>query len=326
LFRSVTSVVSALSGFGANGHQTMQHVSSSPSKIPYDGFSPVRLQAGSPLRPSTSGAGLSARSACPSHSGALYAAQVLSSASNGPARAAATHCSSRSRPYGQAAFEPVDRAFQPRGPLLSRGLCCPTGSSLLWPHLRLSAPPAGLSSSSRRVSCPSISSRRGSERVPNLLRVSLLSCHLPYPGGPSCCIWLLLRSRLWSYAYFAKARHPQSCARRFPRRSCHEAAEFALCYGPNRSLALHRQGRLHPSFRLSGSPPSDVGYDYMANNQFPWPNFHRLDTRPYGLQTKARNDENTKFRNKIVNGTSHISSKYILRSRSISCFRNFVLS
>ena len=288
MFRPVTSAVSALSGFGANGHQTVHHVSSSPSKIPYDGFSPVRLQAGSPLRPSASDAGLSARPACPSRSSALYAAQVLSSAPNGSARAAAPHWSSRSEPCGQAAFGSVDRAFQPRGPSLSRGLCCPAGSPLLWPHLRLSVPPAGLFASSRRVSCPLGSSRRGPERVPNLLRVSFLSCRLPYPGGPSCCIWLLLRSRLWSYASFAQARHPHSGARRFSRRSCHEAAEFALCYGPNRSLALHRQGRLHPSFRPAGSPPSDVGYDYMANNQFPWPNFHRLDTRPYGLQTKTR--------------------------------------
>jgi len=48
--RSVTSWVSALSGFGANGHQTLHHVSSSPSKIPYGGFSPVRLQTELPRR------------------------------------------------------------------------------------------------------------------------------------------------------------------------------------------------------------------------------------------------------------------------------------
>jgi len=32
----------------------------------------------------------------------------------------------------------------------------------------------------------------------------------------------------------------------------------------------------------------------MANNQFPGPTFHRLDTRHCGLQTKARNFESTK--------------------------------
>ena len=50
--RSVASNVSALSSGVANSNQTMQLVSSSLSKIPYGGFSPVRLQTGSPRRPS----------------------------------------------------------------------------------------------------------------------------------------------------------------------------------------------------------------------------------------------------------------------------------
>lgn len=278
-------------GLRGKGPPDHQHVSSSPSKIPYDGFSPVRLQAGSPLRPSASDAGLSARPACPSRSSTLYAAPVLSAAPNGSARAAATHWSPRSGPCGQAAFGSVDRACQPRGPSLSRGLCCPAGSPLLWPHLRLSVPPAGLSSSSRRVSCPSCSSGRGPERVPNLLRVSLLFVPPPVPRWTPLLHTVVASQRALVFAAFAQARHPHCCARRFPRRSCHEAAEFASCYGPNRSLALHRQGRLHPSFRPAGSPPSDVGYDYMANNQVPWPTFPRRDTRHYGLQTKERKHE-----------------------------------
>jgi len=52
--RPVASDVSALSSGVANSNQTMQHVSSSLSKIPYGGFSPVRLQTGSPRRPSSS--------------------------------------------------------------------------------------------------------------------------------------------------------------------------------------------------------------------------------------------------------------------------------
>jgi hypothetical protein len=46
MFRPMASGVSALWGFVANGHQTVHHVSFSPSKIPYGGFSPVRLQIG----------------------------------------------------------------------------------------------------------------------------------------------------------------------------------------------------------------------------------------------------------------------------------------
>src|SRR3954451_1494001 len=42
----MTSGVSALWGFVANGHRAVRHVSSILSKIPYGGFSPVRLQTG----------------------------------------------------------------------------------------------------------------------------------------------------------------------------------------------------------------------------------------------------------------------------------------
>jgi len=46
--RPAASVVSVLSDFVAKGRQAVHHVSSPPSKIPYGGFSPVRLQTGSP--------------------------------------------------------------------------------------------------------------------------------------------------------------------------------------------------------------------------------------------------------------------------------------
>jgi hypothetical protein len=55
MFRAMASGVSALSGFGANGHQLLHSVSSSPSKIPYGGFSPVRLQTGLQPPPSSPG-------------------------------------------------------------------------------------------------------------------------------------------------------------------------------------------------------------------------------------------------------------------------------
>ena len=35
-----------------------------------------------------------------------------------------------------------------------------------------------------------------------------------------------------------------------------------------------------------GSPQSDVDYNYTANNQLPQPDFHRQDTRPYGLRAE----------------------------------------
>src|SRR2546428_8858133 len=51
MIRPMTSNVSALSGIVANGHQAIHFVSSAPSKIPYGGFSPVRLQTRFGQRP-----------------------------------------------------------------------------------------------------------------------------------------------------------------------------------------------------------------------------------------------------------------------------------
>src|SRR5439155_3457081 len=51
MIRPMASNVSALSGNVANGHQAIHFVSSAPSKIPYGGFSPVRLQTRFRQRP-----------------------------------------------------------------------------------------------------------------------------------------------------------------------------------------------------------------------------------------------------------------------------------
>ena len=53
MLRPITSEVSALSGIVANSHQAIYLVSSAPSKIPYGGFSPVRLQVGCQVCPSS---------------------------------------------------------------------------------------------------------------------------------------------------------------------------------------------------------------------------------------------------------------------------------
>ena len=50
---------------------------------------------------------------------------------------------------------------------------------------------------------------------------------------------------------------------------CNEAAKFALCYGPEELLALHRQGRLLSSFHLSKSPYSGVEYNYAGKQPIP---------------------------------------------------------
>src|SRR5262249_30687636 len=80
---------------------------------------------------------------------------------------------------------------------------------------------------------------------------------------------------------------PLSLAGINARESCyHEAAKFALCYGPMRLLAPLRLGRLLSSFHLLGHPWGASSITTRANNQFPWPDFHRLDKQPYRLQAK----------------------------------------
>ena len=130
--RPATSDVSALSGCVANGRQVLHRVSSSLSKIPYGGFSPVRLQTELPnhhlrLRAHTRRliGGQRARRCTP-----------LALAGNLPSRAVAGV---------------PDVPFRSRGPWLASGLYCPTGSDAtmasseaLGPSRRFMYYPAGL--------------------------------------------------------------------------------------------------------------------------------------------------------------------------------------
>jgi len=77
-------------------------VSSTPSKIPYGGFSPVRLQTGIQQRPSPQ--------------------EVYTLPKPGPQDPMAT--------FVACQRVPLARAIQSRGPWLPSGLCCPTGSLL----------------------------------------------------------------------------------------------------------------------------------------------------------------------------------------------------
>jgi hypothetical protein len=209
MFRPMASLVSALSGLVANGHQVMHSVSSSLSKIPYGGFSPVRLQIGLGPQPSLPGA-------CR----AAYMRSVV---------AALCPCN----PCGQSVpldgvrgvclDGPIQRPLARLRVVLSRrvnayyGLI--RGPRALPPVYELSG-----GSLSRHVGT-------GFEGFPDLLCVSFSPCRLPYPvesSGP----WLW-RSARAAFAISVSARH-SSC----PRKSihawpCNEAAEFTLCCGPD---------------------------------------------------------------------------------------------
>jgi hypothetical protein len=282
LFRTVTSNVSAVSSFVANSHQSLQYVSSSPSEIPYIGVSPIRLQTGIQPHPSLTTTGLSARSAFTYPSPTYTWPKLLTQRGVFPQH----RWLSRNRAIAQAALPSISAtALQSRGPWLTNGLCCPIGSSLTM------ASSESLDPSRRFIfyydgSSPYDLVWAGIKRLPNLLHVSFPSVPPSVPRQTERLHMTVPSPFTLAFTIFALARHPQLHARRFSHGSCNEAAKFALCYGPEGSLALHRQGHLPPSFHLSESPPRDVGYTMRAYSQFPQPDLHRPDTRPYGLQTK----------------------------------------
>ena len=176
MFRPMTSSVSALLGLVANGHQAVHPVSSSPSKIPYGGSSPVRLQAGCLPRPS-----LSAHTRRPLIRGHPSAHRLPSLAPRGQGLA----CRSGAIAALSRRCRSSCRTLRPRGPWLASGLFCPAGSSLTMASSEALAHSRRLMNSATGL-CP----RAAGQRFPTLLCVSFAPCRLPYPGGSGgldCC-------------------------------------------------------------------------------------------------------------------------------------------
>jgi len=171
VFRTVTSNVCTVSSFVANSHQFMQYVSSSLSKIPYVGFSPIRLQIGIQPRPSLATIGLSARFAF-THLLATYTWRKLL-----PQRGV---CPQQWWLFRSQALSSSGTPFilpsapQSRGPWLAGGLCCPLGSSLTTTSSETLGPSHRFMSY-YDGSLPDDLVWAGIERLPNLLHVSFPS-------------------------------------------------------------------------------------------------------------------------------------------------------
>jgi hypothetical protein len=252
-----------------------RRVSSSLSKIPYGGFSPVRLQTGIQPRPSSKMSSLSARPAFTQTPWTYTRLQSLS-----PKRAFI-----RRGTFVQAELplsyrnNPVQRSLAPQRVMLSRRLIA--YYDLIRASLPL--PPVYVLSSG---SLPLGLVWAGNEKVPNLSHLSLPIVPSSVPRRLGDFFRLLLHRPLWPSPSSHKVGARLSTLGRFSRGSCNEAAKFALCYGPMKLLALLRQGHLHSSFHLLGHPSGVSSITTRANNQFPRPDFHRLDTQPYRLQAK----------------------------------------
>ena len=124
MIRPMTSNVAALSGIVANGHQAIHFVSSAPSKIPYGGFSPVRLQTRFRQRPPSRA---SQRPLIGRHCRYLVSRRFV-----------------RSGSCDQAAPRTSDRDRRSSGLGSPAGCIVRPARRLLWPHLRLCRPPGGL--------------------------------------------------------------------------------------------------------------------------------------------------------------------------------------
>ena len=257
--RSVTSEVSTISSFVAKGHQAMHYVSSSLSKIPYGGFSPVRLQTGIQPQSSLIRNGLSAR---PTYTRNLSTYMRLKLLTHTKAD------TTRRRAHAQAALSFSSKSIPIQRPLAHQKVMLSSRVIAYYGLIRNSQP---LPSTYDLYdgSLPYGLVWAGIERLPNLLRISLSSVP-PYVPRRARRLHLTVPSpSVLAFATLAQAQHPQSHTRRFSRGSCNEAARFALCYGPEELLALHRQGRLLSSFHLGESPHPDVEYDYAGKQPIP---------------------------------------------------------
>jgi len=239
MFRPMASIVSVLSNFVAEGHQAMHSVSSSPSKIPYGGFSPVRLQIDIPPRPSRS-----------AHS---RRSLIRGPQSFGPATTLSPWRGNR-RTESALGSKPAGRC-RSRGPWLVSGLYCPAGSSLTMASSEALASTRGL-----MISPTGLAEARDSpiySAYPSLRAVSRTpadrttgGCSICRPRRPSP-----IRDRLGTRESHAKVGSRVACFSRL-QSSLYAAARSFACPPPTRTF----------TFELSfmESPPANVEYDYAA--------------------------------------------------------------
>jgi len=249
MFRSSGPDVSAVSGFVSKGYtRALHHVSCSPSKIPYGGFSPVRLKAGIRLRPSRPGRRLKCEAhmhRIPYH---LYATKAeVSGSSIAPDRGQWETTPSRAllprRSSPEALGSPVRYVVAP-------------GHRLLFPHVRLSAPPDALLFFVHRVFA--LRPRMGWEgEVPQFAPRTFRTVPSSVPRRSSRVPLVVSSPTVIAFANFAVARQPQVHTRRFPRgrvtglqSSRHGTARCVACPSPARTFTTELSaGRVAPVHR-----------------------------------------------------------------------------
>ncbi len=144
-------------------------------------------------------------------------------------------------------------SIQSRGPWLLNRLCCPVKSMLTMTSSETLSPFCRLIFFVLADLFPTVAYGLGPRGSPIY---SACLFHRAISGTPA------LRSVAFScfftdrnsFRHLRRSSASATCARRFSRRLCNEAASSSLSLRPDGLLALLRQGRLLPSFRLSGHP------------------------------------------------------------------------
>ena len=229
--RPMASNVSTLSSCVANSHQAIHLVSSAPSKIPYGGFSPVRLQTDVRSGHLRAGPALIGRHG--------WSVQAGLDASRSPSlRPGGTPPSHPQTASPVALGSPARFALRP-------------AHRLLWPHPSLcgSASAYGL-----------FPMRSEPQRFPNLLRASFGSCRTPYPGGFPGCSRLLLPQRSKSSPSPDGLDIRNVCRFSEPR-VCLTRLQVSLYVTTRIFASPAPPGHLRPSFHRSRSLYRGVGYD-----------------------------------------------------------------
>ena len=162
------------------------------------------------------------------------------------------------------ARSPATETRPSRGPWLAIGLCCPVGSSLTTASSETLNPSPPLMTSRPGLLHPRNRLEVGIQRFPNLLRWTVLTCRLPYPGGPKsandCCFLcgVSLHPFVTGSAATLDVSRLQSSLR----------AYFALMLRPASWLALLSRTFTF-ELSLDGSPRTNVEYDYVGKQSIP---------------------------------------------------------
>jgi len=262
MIRPMTSGVSALSGIVANGHQAMHFVSSAPSKIPYGGFSPVRLQTRLTPRPASRAF---RRPLTGRHCRYLVSRRFI-----------------RSGSCDQAAPRTSDHDCGSSGPWLPIRFYCPVGSSLT------TATSAPLHASRRlmvyaRLALRSRASGRGSPIYSvspcahALARTPVVSTRARddyFRVDQSLC-------PIRTGSATTSPTHPDRVGRVTKLQRSLNATAWRAGWPCSGQDGYDRActGRVTPN-------PASVMTKW-THHQFPLPIFHRLDSPHYGLQTNG---------------------------------------